>query len=79
MDIEVSLFAGMGKYSPDGKEAKHFCLDVAAGTTVESVLKKLDIPESAPKILIVNGMVTHSKAMLKQGDILSIYPPVGGG
>ena len=63
----------------EGEGTSCSCLEVAAGATVESVLNKLNIPESVPKIFTLNGVVTHSKASLKQGDVLNIFPPVAGG
>lgn len=79
MEIEVRLFATLQEYVPRG-EAKHtFKLTVEEGTQIEGVLTRLRVPEKMPKILLVNGKYAPKDSVLQPGDVLSIFPPVGGG
>jgi len=46
---------------------------------VMDVLTRLSLPAELPKILLVNGVKSSDEATLKDGDILSVFPPLGGG
>ena len=50
-----------------------------AKTRVQDILGKLKIPEEMPKIILVNGVHGKRDQVLKEGDILSVFPPVAGG
>ena len=43
------------------------------------ILKILNIDKEEVSILLLNGMDGGFDRKLKDGDILSIFPPVGGG
>ena len=72
--IEVRLFAtlrvGRNKICSFASE------DTA---TVKDILDRLQIPVGDVAIILINGF--HSKPMdsVKDGDIVSIFPPVAGG
>ncbi len=42
-------------------------------------MRELKLPGQAPKIIIVNGVHAEPGRVLLDGDILSLFPPVGGG
>jgi molybdopterin synthase sulfur carrier subunit len=79
MEIEVRLFATLQEYVPKGEMKHTFTLAVGEGTQIEDVLTRLKIPEKTPKILLVNGKYAPKDSVLRPGDVLSIFPPVGGG
>ncbi len=79
MEIEVRLFATLQEYVPRGEMKHTFKLAVDEGTQVGGVLRRLRIPEKMAKILLVNGKYAPQDSVLKPGDVLSIFPPVGGG
>ncbi|MCL1803866.1 MAG: MoaD/ThiS family protein [Eubacteriaceae bacterium] len=72
--IEVRLFASFRA----GRE-KIILLDASIYKTASDILFSLDIPEDEVAILLINGR--HSKAYdtVKDGDIVALFPPVGGG
>jgi molybdopterin converting factor small subunit len=74
MEIKVRLFATLREGR--GKELQ---LHLEAGTTVQMILNQLDIPMEDVAIMLVNGRDTHPANVLIHGDILSVFPPVGGG
>lgn len=43
------------------------------------VLEKLDIPAAEVSILLVNGFHQKPDFPVKDGDIVALFPPVGGG
>lgn len=43
------------------------------------ILQKLQIPVEEVAILLINGRDGTADTLLKDGDVLSLFPPVGGG
>jgi len=74
MKITVKLFASLRDFGPEIQEKS-----VPENSTVESVVSSLSLPEDIPLLTIVNGVHTDPQAMLQAGDVLALFPPVGGG
>ncbi len=77
MKIEVELIAFIQKYAPDGKSV--FDMDLENGATVSTVVKKLAIPDTEPRISLINGGHTTDDTELHDGDTLVLLTPVEGG
>lgn len=74
MDIVVKLFANLRK---DRFEQNK--MSIQSNDTIGNVLKTLNIQEHEVTIIFLNGRHSTFEAQLKDGDILSFFPPVGGG
>ena len=72
--IEVRLFATL-------REGRGKILFLEAGEleTAGELLRKLDIAPSDVAILLINGFHSKSEDKIKEGDLISLFPPVGGG
>ena len=72
--IEVRFFAtlrqGRGKITEIPAEEAS-----AAG----DILRRFDIPAEEVAILLINGFHSKPEDPVKDGDIISLFPPVGGG
>jgi sulfur-carrier protein len=79
LKIEVKLFANFREYLPPGSREYACTLELEEGTTIGHVLRKLQIPDSIPMIALVNGLHRAAEDTLREGDVLSIFPPVAGG
>jgi molybdopterin converting factor small subunit len=79
MEIEVKLFATLRDYLPQGSDRFSCKMEVDEGTRVQDVLTRLKIPGEMPKIILVNGTHGKKEQVLKEGDVLSVFPPVAGG
>jgi molybdopterin converting factor small subunit len=77
MRIEVELIAFIQKYAPDGKSV--FDMDLPEGATVTTVVKKLGIPNTEPRLTLINGGHTTDDTELHDGDTLVLLTPVEGG
>jgi molybdopterin converting factor small subunit len=79
MEIEIKLFATLRDYLPKGSSRFSCKMEVDHPTRVQEILSRLKIPEDMPKIILVNGIHGKKEQILKEGDVLSIFPPVAGG
>lgn len=72
--IEVRLFAtlreGRGKVQ---------MLDAADIAIAGDIISRLEIPAEEVAILLINGFHQKPETPVKDGDIVAIFPPVGGG
>lgn len=72
--IEVRLFANFR----EGRE-KILFLDANQFTKAGEVLDHLNIPHEQVAIYLINGRHSKVTDSISDGDILAIFPPVGGG
>ena len=79
MDVKVKLFATLRDYLPKGNDGKSCQMEIDDTTTIEQIITTLNIPDEIPKIILVNGLQASMDQTLKEGDVLSIFPPVAGG
>ncbi len=79
MEVKVKLFATLRDYLPKNSDGKSCQMEIDEKTTIEQIITQLKIPEKIPKIILVNGIQGSIDQTLKDGDVLSIFPPVAGG
>ncbi len=74
MRVLVKLFAMLRAERFDEKE-----MEFPAGTTAGDVVRFLGIPEREVTLIFVNGRHSESGTVLGEGDMLALFPPIGGG
>jgi sulfur-carrier protein len=74
LKVEVRLFATFR----EGREKKYF-LELPADSKISAVLDILKIKEEDVSILLLNGRDGDTNRILKDADVLAVFPPVGGG
>ncbi len=79
MQIEVKLFATLRDFLPEGSDRFSCRMEIDGQTRVQDILSRLKISEEMPKIILVNGIHGKKDQLLKEGDVLSVFPPVAGG
>ena len=72
--IEVRYFATL-RIDDKKKET----LEVQEDTSVKTLLDQIGVRLEDVAILLVNGIRTPPERKLKDGDTISLFPPVGGG
>jgi len=77
--VEVALFATLSKYNPAGESTEPFTLQFPEGSTVEDVLKRLQIPPQESKQVFVDSHRRDRDYVLKEGERVAIFPPIAGG
>ena len=75
ISIELKLFATLQELAPHATSTQ--VLD--AGTNVRTLVQQLGIPEKKAKLIFINSRKVTLDSVLKDGDRLGIFPPVGGG
>ena len=72
--IEVRFFATLR----DGR-GKIAQVSAAEAATAGDLLRRFEIPEEEVAILLINGFHSKPADSVKDGDVISLFPPVGGG
>lgn len=72
--IEVRLFATFR----EGREKIYF-LEPEEFHKPSEVLKHLNISPEEVAICLINGMHSRLTKPIKDGDVIALFPPVGGG
>jgi molybdopterin converting factor small subunit len=79
MEIDLRLFASLRKKLPSEVRGKA-SIPLEEGATIADLIKKMDIPEHLAQMVLVNGNQEKERTLtLKDGDVVSIFPPVAGG
>lgn len=74
MQVNVKLFATLreGRFKTEKAELED-------NSSVLDVIEKFDLPLEEVAICYVNGRDADNEHVLKDGDTVSLFPPVGGG
>jgi sulfur-carrier protein len=74
MNVTVKLFATFqeGRFEASPRE-------YPAGTRVSDIVDELKIPRNEIGVLLVNSRHAELDRAISQGDVVAIFPQVGGG
>lgn len=73
--IQVHLYGAFRSVAP----SPSFSWDGAEGTTVKDLMDNLSIPDTVYRMALVNDIRVKEGTVLKDGDEIHIFQPVGGG
>ncbi len=84
MRIIFKLYASLTDYlPPQVRTANQLPLDVAEGTSIEKVIEPFGLPAKMVHLVLVNGSYVAPEHrlshVLREGDVLAIWPPIAGG
>lgn len=74
MTVTVKLFATFRQ----GRK-KIMQIDMPMGATAQQIVDALEIERAEVAILLINGRDGCFDKELNDGDVVSIFPPIGGG
>ena len=72
--IEVRLFAGLRQ----GRQ-KVYHMESGSVKNAQDIMDALNIPRQEVNILLINGFHQKPETEVKDEDIVSLFPAVGGG
>lgn len=76
--IVINLYGGLEKYSPE-KKRKNNILTAAQVETVGEIIEFYHIPPGEARIVLLNGKHVDMKREVSGGEVISIFPLLGGG
>lgn len=74
MKITLKLFATLRDFGENIKD-----IDIDAGSTPKDVIRVMGLPEDDVAIIMINGRRLKDDVVLNEGDVLALFPAVGGG
>jgi sulfur carrier protein ThiS len=84
MKITFKLYASLTDYlPPEVRTTNQMPLELAEGTPIEKVIEPFGLPAKMVHLVLVNGTYVAPEHrlshVLKEGDVLAIWPPIAGG
>jgi molybdopterin synthase sulfur carrier subunit len=79
MKINVNLFATLVRFKPENTGRDPWSVECTEGATIGELLLLLNVPSIKARIIFVNNVHADEETILKDGDQVGIFPPVGGG
>lgn len=73
--IKIKLFANLQKFMP--ASAENYAIET--GIAVGTLLQQLGIPQDMIKIVFIDNVRAELTSILKGGERIGVFPPVGGG
>ena len=75
MDIEIKLYGSFKKYLFDSDYFKKNKKNVS----IDKLLEILKIPKKEISLVFINGKKANNHSILKNGDLVQLFPFIGGG
>ncbi len=84
MQIVFKLYASLTKYlPPNARYDNRVKLDLPEGTAIQQVIEPYGMPKELVHLVLVNGSYVEPEErltrVLRDGDVLAIWPPIAGG
>jgi molybdopterin synthase sulfur carrier subunit len=79
MRVRVKLFATLRRFAENVAPGSPFEVELEQAATLQALLDQLKIPVEEAKITFVNGIIQELDYVIKTGDEIGIFPPIGGG
>jgi molybdopterin converting factor small subunit len=75
INATVKFFATLRRAAPAKKN-----ITLLVGSTINTILDMFDIPKETKLIILINGVPHQTReTIVKNGDIVAIFPPLAGG
>lgn len=83
MKVTLKLFASLRELLPPDASWAGIELDVTADVTPNQIIDRFHVPRPMAHLVLQNGMYLapqeRDRPVLKQGDVLAVWPPIAGG
>ena len=79
MKIEIHLYASLAKFLPKGSKNKFCVIEMRDHSDIGDLIDRFNLPVKSVKLIFLNGTHAGRSSMLRNGDRVGIFPPVGGG
>ncbi len=79
MKVELKLYASYRDHLPEGTHGDIAQMELKVGSTINDLMKEIELAEEKPKIIFKNGKHAKPESIIEDGDSVAIFPPVAGG
>lgn len=83
MEVSVTLFGGLRHYLPAGSSFNRCSIELDDGSSLESLLQKIQLPADRPYMVIVNDTKVagdqFGEITIRSDDQVVLLPPIKGG
>lgn len=79
MHVTVKLFATLVRFKDGTRAGKPFEMELPEGAAVQDLIDTLKIPPQETHVVFINNIIEEHQSKLKDGDVVGLFPPVGGG
>jgi len=84
MEITFKLFASLGDHLPASvRPGNEMRLPLPEGATIAQAIEPFALPPKLVHLVLVNGHyiepAQRASHVLREGDVLAIWPPIAGG
>ncbi len=79
MHVTVKLFAALIHFKSGSRTGKPFEVDLPAGSAVKDLIDLLKIPPQETHVVFINNIIQEHDPNLNHGDVVGMFPQVGGG
>lgn len=79
MRVTVKLFATLVRFKDGSRTGRPFDVELPEGSIVQDLIDVLKIPVEETHIVFINNIIEERQSKLKDGDVVGMFPPVGGG
>jgi sulfur carrier protein ThiS len=84
MQLTFKLYASLTEFlPPDKRTSNMMALEVAPGASIAQIIEPFALPMKMVHLVLINGHYVppeeRGTRTLAEGDVLAIWPPVGGG
>ncbi len=79
LTVEVRFYATLQKYHPGLRIGEPLGITLDDKARLGNLFSELKIPKEEIKIALVNGKREEESYLLKDGDRIGLFSPIGGG
>jgi molybdopterin converting factor small subunit len=79
MRVTVKLFATLVRFKDGLRAGKPFEVELPEGALVQDLIDHLKIPMEETHVVFINNVIEERHSLLNDGDVVGMFPPVGGG
>ena len=79
MRVTVKLFATLVRFKDGSRAGRPFEVELPEGSLVQDLVSSLNIPLEETHVVFINNIIVETRSRLEDGDVVGLFPPVGGG
>ena len=79
MRVTVKLFATLVRFKDGSRFGRPFEVELPEGSAAQDLIAYLNIPPEETHVIFINNIIEEPDSKLKDGDVVGMFPPVGGG